>query len=482
MKIQTITILSFSVIVFFTSSCKLFSGGDTDTRGGAIIDENRKVTLDGNSGKLFDILSDKSTGINFVNDLTENYQVNWWRYSYIYNGGGVCIGDVNNDNLPDLFFTGNTVANKLFINKGNLKFEDYTEKSGITYNKEKWPYGASMVDVDGDNDLDIYVCMSRWDDAEKRTNQLWINNGDATFTEKTKEFGLDAKVYSTHANFFDYDNDGDLDMYLATHPVDFIDKNKTKYFQKIEQGKNSSNQFYVNNGDNTFTESHLKVGINNHGYGLSATVGDINDDGFLDVFVANDYAMYDFVYINNGDGTFRDESLKAIKKTSINSMGADISDFNNDGMLDMFVVDMDMEDNYTYKTFMLSSQVEVMRILLNAGYGYQNRSNSLQMNNGDGTFSEISRTANVSTTDWSWTTFFTDFDNDGWKDLYVANGFLRDFHVDESETYHKLRRAIRIEDSTVYYEVRKELPTYVLDHPNYIYKNNGDLTFKDISN
>ncbi len=479
-KLSLRILLPVAILSTCFASCKLFKGGDADTRSSVIIDKNREVTLDGNSGKLFDILTGKSTGITFVNDLTENYEVNWWRYSYIYNGGGVCIGDVNNDNLPDLFFTGNLVANRLFINKGNLKFEDGTQHSGITYNKDKWPYGASMVDVDGDKDLDIYICMSRWDDPEKRTNELWINNGDATFTEKAKEFGLDAKVYSTHANFFDYDNDGDLDVYLATHPVDFIDKNKTKYFQKIETGKNLSNQFFVNNGDNTFTEIHKKAGINNHGYGLSATVGDLNDDGYQDVFVANDYAMYDYVYFNKKDGSFDDQSLKAIKKTSINSMGADIADFNNDGFLDMFVVDMDMEDNYTYKTFMLSSQVEVMRILINAGYGYQNRSNSLQMNNGDGTFSEISRTAGVSTTDWSWTTFFTDFDNDGWKDLYIANGFLRDFHVDESETYHKLRRAVRIADSTVYYEVRKDLPTYVLDHPNFIFKNNGDLTFKDM--
>ena len=480
MKLKNILLFAGAATLMFAASCKLFSKGDGDPRGTAIIDPKREVTLDGNSGKLFDILTGKSTGITFVNDLRETYEVNWWRYSYIYNGGAVSIGDVNNDNLPDLFFTGNLVESKLFLNKGNLKFEDITTKSGITTSKDKWPYGSSMVDVDGDNDLDIYVAMSRWDNPERRTDEFWVNNGDGTFTDKAKEFGIADQSYSTHANFFDYDNDGDLDMYLVTHPVDFIDKNKTKYFQKIEQGKNLSNMFYINNGDNTFTESHMKVGINNHGYGLSATVGDINEDGFLDVFVSNDYAMYDYVYVNNGDGTFRDESLKAIKKTSINSMGTDISDFNNDGFLDMFVVDMDMEDNYTYKTFMLSSQVEVMRILINAGYGYQNRSNSLQLNNGDGTFAEISRTANVSTTDWSWTTFFTDFDNDGWKDLYIANGFLRDFHVDESETYHKLRRAVRIEDSTVYYEVKKELPTYVLDHPNYIFKNNGDLTFKDM--
>ncbi len=473
-------VIAIAFISTFFSACKMLSDGDKDMRGSAIVEKDREVTRDGNSGKLFDILTGKSTGINFNNDLTENYDVNFWRYSYIYQGGGVSIGDINKDGLDDLFFTGNMVPNALFLNKGNLQFEDITAKSGITSGEWDFNYGASMVDVDGDNDLDIYVCLSRWDDPKKRINKLWINNGDLTFVEKAKEAGLADESFSTHANFFDYDNDGDLDMYLATHPIDFIDKNKTKYFQKIEQGKNLSNMFYVNNGDGTWTESHLKVGINNHGYGLSATVADINDDGFLDVFVANDYAMYDFIYVNNGDGTFRDESLKAIRKTSINAMGVDIADFNNDGYHDIFTTDMDMEDNYTYKTFQLASQVEVMRILINAGYGYQNRSNSLQINNGDATFSEISRSAGVSTTDWSWSTFFTDFDNDGWKDLYVANGYPRDFHIDENEAYHKLRRAIRIADSSVYYEVRKEIPTYVLDHPDYIYRNNGDLTFEDM--
>ena len=473
------TAIAASVSMSFIS-CKLFSNGSNDDpRKTTVIDESKEVPLDGNNGKLFDILTGTSTGITFNNDLTDSYQVNWWRYSYIYNGGGVCIGDVNKDGLQDLFFTGNLVENKLYLNKGNLKFEDITAQSGIKEDSWEWTYGANMVDFDGDDDLDIYVCNSRWDDPEKRRNKLWVNNNDGTFTESGKKYGLDDATYSTIANFFDFDNDGDLDMYLVTHPVDFIDKNKPTAKLKIEQGKNTSNRFYKNNGDGTYSEIHKEIGINNHGYGLSGTVGDINGDGFLDVYVTNDYAMYDFVYLNNGDGTFTDASLSSIKKGSINAMGSDINDFNNDGYLDIIVADMDMENNYTYKTFMLSSQVEVMKILLNSGYGYQNRSNSLQLNNGDGTFGEISRTAGVSTTDWSWSTIFADFDNDGNKDLFISNGFLRDFHVDESEAYHKLRRAVRINDSTVYDDVRKELPSYTLNHPNFIFKNNGDLTFTD---
>ncbi|MFN0274935.1 MAG: VCBS repeat-containing protein [Chitinophagales bacterium] len=480
MKNGIYTIAFITVFTSVVTSCKMLGGGkESSIRESVVTDKTREVPLNGNNGKLFDILTGEKTGLNFVNDLTDSYTVNWWRYSYIYNGGAVCIGDVNKDGLPDLFFTGNLVPNKLYLNKGNLQFEDVTEKAGLKKDSWEWNYGANMVDVDGDDDLDIYICNSRWDTPEKRKNRLWMNNGDMTFTEASEKMGLADDSYSTIANFFDYDNDGDLDMYQVTHPVDFIDKNKTNAKIKIEGGRNVSNRFYRNNGDGTYSEIHKEIGINNHGYGLSGTVGDLNDDGFLDVYVANDYAMYDFIYMNDGKGKFMDASLSAIKKGSINAMGVDINDFNNDGHLDIIVADMDMEENYTYKTFMLSSQVEVMRILFNSGYGYQNRSNSLQLNNGNGTFGEISRTAGVSTTDWSWSTIFADFDNDGNKDLFISNGFLRDFHVDESETYHKLRRAVRINDSTVYKEVRKDLPDFILDHPNYIFKNNGDLTFTD---
>ena len=480
MRVKNPLFIILCIAVTINFSCGLFSEkkGD-DNRQTSIIDPSREVKLDGNSGKQFDILTGKSTGITFINDLRDNYKVNHWRYSYIFQGGGVSVGDINGDGLQDIFLVGNISPCKLYLNKGNLKFEDITAKSGIAKLPTEWTMSATMVDIDGDGDLDIYECLGRWEDSAKRKNRVFLNNGDLTFTDVSKKMGLDDNTYSVMANFFDYDNDGDLDMYLATHPTDFTDKFKTKAFQKIEQHKNSSNHFYVNNGDGTYTEKHIDVGINNHAYSLSATVGDLNDDGYLDVYVANDFGMYDFVYINDKKGKFIDESLKAQRKSSINAMGSDIADFNNDGYKDIMVTDMDFEENYSWKTFLLSNPIEIMRTLQNAGYGYQNRSNSLQLNNGDGTFSEISRTAGVSTTDFSWGNCFADFDNDGLKDLFVSNGYPRDFHIDENESYSKLRRAARIGDSDLYVKLRKELPNYTLSTPNFIFRNNGDLTFTD---
>lgn len=195
-------------------------------------------------------------------------------------------------------------------------------------------------------------------------------------------------------------------MYLVTHPQDFINKFKTYYFQAIENNKNVNNKLYRNNGNNTFTDVHLEAGINNHGFGLSATVADFDENGYLDIYVANDFGMYDFLYFNNGDGTFTDASLTALKRHSVSSMGSDVADFNNDGLLDLYYVDIEMEENYSFKTFQISSQVEILRTLINAGYGYQNRGNSLKLNNGNRTFSEIGRTAGVGVTDWGWSTFF----------------------------------------------------------------------------
>ncbi|MFI5170780.1 MAG: VCBS repeat-containing protein [Chitinophagales bacterium] len=481
-KILVSNYRSIAIILVFTclAGCSFFNKKETITRASVIIDKDRVVPTDKDNGKLFEILTGKSTGLNFINTLPDNYENNYWRYTFIYNGGSVNIGDFNNDGLPDVFFTGVMVPHHLYLNRGNLQFEDITSAAGITKKEFEWTSGSTVADVNGDGWLDIYICNSRWADPEKHGNKLFINNGDLTFTEKAKEYGLTGDVTCSAANFFDYDNDGDLDMYLVTHPLDFINKFKTYYLQTIENNRNLSNKLYRNNGDNTFTDIHLEAGINNHGFGLGATVADFDENGYLDIFVTNDFGMYDYLYYNNGDGTFTDASLTALKRHGVSSMGADAADFNNDGLIDLYYVDIEMEENYTYKTFQISSQVEILRTLINAGYGYQNHGNSLKLNNGNKTFSEIARTAGVGVTDWGWSSFFTDFNNDGLKDIFVSTGYLQDFNIDESETYVELRRACRISDSTVYYKLINSIPKYILNTPNFIYRNNGDLTFEDM--
>lgn len=473
--------LPLLIVSFCCFSCH-FGGrlAESDIHTTVIIDADSVVATDGHSGKLFDILTAKSTGLNFINTIPDDYENNYWRYVFVYNGGSVNISDFNNDGLPDLFFTGVMVPHGLFLNKGNLQFEDITPTSGISKQKGEWTSGSTVADVNGDGWMDIYITNSRMDDPQLRKNKLYINQHNGTFTEEAEKYGLADPVTCSAANFFDYDNDGDLDMYLVTHPMDFINKFKTVYFQKIERGENLSDKLYRNNGDGTFTDVHVQAGINNHGFGLSCSTADIDGNGFQDIYVANDFGMYDFLYLNNGDGTFTDVSLTNILHHDVSSMGTDIADYNNDTYPDIFNADIELQNNYSYKTFQVSSQIEVVRILSNAGYGYQKHGNSLKLNNGDGTFREAGRTAGVAVTDWAWSGFFGDFDNDSYKDLFISTGYLQDFNIDETETYNKLRRACRISDSTVYYTLINSMPRHVLNQPNYIYKNNGDLTFTNM--
>ncbi|MFN0274903.1 MAG: VCBS repeat-containing protein, partial [Chitinophagales bacterium] len=471
-----------TIIAILTISCSSNKKTNdiTDWKFTENIDQSKVVELDKDNGKLFTLLTGATTGVNFNNELKETFGLNYYRYGYSYNGAGVAVGDVNNDGLPDLFFTGNVVPDRLYINKGNLQFEDVTEKCGINQ-KPGWSGGVAMADVNEDGWMDVYVCRMRYEEPEKRKNLLYINNQDGTFSEKAAEYGLDDDSYSTGANFFDADNDGDLDLYIVTHPTDFKDKNKQKNYQKVEEGSNMSNKFYRNDGNGKFSECHKEVGINNHGFGLSVTTGDINDDGWQDIFVGNDYIMHDYTYLNQGNGTFKEMSREVLTKTAYYGMGTDLADINNDGLLEMYTVDMDIEGNYGTKTFMQSNKQTFLRTLVNAGYLQQYGRNALQLNNGMGKFSEIANLSGVSTTGWSWSPLFADYDNDGMKDLYVTNGFLKDSHMDVMEVYIKLTRANRLSDSSDYYDLRKTLPdNSVLQWPNAMFKNNGDLTFDDV--
>ena len=430
--------------------------------------ENRSATT-----KLFTLLTSSHTGISFSNNLFESDINNYYTYMYFYNGGGVSIGDIDNDGLPDIYFTGNQVANKLYLNLGNIKFKDITELAGVE-GKGGWRTGTTMVDINNDGYLDIYVCRSyNIDNPEMRENLLYINNGDLTFTENAEAYGLNDNGYSTQANFFDYDLDGDLDMYLVNHPIDFGDFNKERYDKRLSPNDFERDKLYKNNGNSTFTEISKSAGIFNYGFGLSATIGDLDNDGWPDIYVANDFEEPDFFYVNNQDGTFTDNLQTAFKNVSQSSMGSDIADINNDGLLDVAVVEMKAEGNLRQKTNMPTMNPTNYWRLVDIGYHHQNMRNTLQLNNGNGTFSEISQLAGTAKTDWSWSALFADFDNDGFKDLFITNGIRRDMRNNDftkkTEDYQRRMGGLN------YKQANEMAPLKKLS--NYIFKNNANLTF-----
>jgi hypothetical protein len=406
----------------------------------------------------------------------------------MYIGGGVAAADFNNDGLQDLFFTSNIYSNKLFLNKGNLEFEDITIKAGIE-KRVGFDVGVSVADINNDGFLDIYINRAGWYKGDERlANMLYINNGDLTFTEKAAEYGLDDTNRSISSTFFDYDKDGDLDVYITNAPSDFnlsgalLDlKQIQKQKAKIKASK-SADKLYRNNGNGSFEDVSETAGIiPDLGFGLHAQVGDLNDDGWPDIYVSNDFIMPDFVYINNGDGTFTDKKETLFKHTSYYSMGSDFADINNDGLLDLMVADMSPEDYIRSKTTMSMMSIDRFNAMVNNGYHHQYMHNTMQLNNGNGTFSEIAQLAGVAKTDWSWSTLFADFDLDGYNDLYVTNGVYRDV-VDRDanikiDSYIKKNKANLKEKD--FYEFTQKLPQQKLI--NYLFKNNGNTQFENKS-
>jgi len=441
---------------------------------------------------VFTEVSPSYSNVSFRNDITETKDQNILTYEYLYNGGGVAVGDLNNDGLPDIFFTGNMTPNKLYLNKGDLKFEDVTDKAGVA-GRNKWKTGVVMADVNGDGLLDIYVCYSGPGDSLDRSNELYINsgvkNGVPSFIESAKAYGLDATgTYTTSVVFFDMDNDGDLDMLMVNHADVFF--NPFFNTEKLRATRNAKfgNRLYRNDNGHFMdisVQSHIDgSGLN---FSLSASVSDINGDGWPDIYVTNDYDERDFLYLNNHDGTFREVLPKAAKHISEFAMGSDIADFNNDNKPDIMELDMLPEDNHRQKLLRGADNYDKFQLLLDHGFHKQLMRNSLQLNNGndeDGTpvLSEIGQLAGVSNTDWSWAPLFADFDNDGWKDLFVTNGILKDMTNLDFVKYtsgYSPQYVKEKQDKGEIWELVQKMPTTKLT--NYLFKNNRDLTFSNVT-
>ncbi|MCF8326584.1 MAG: VCBS repeat-containing protein, partial [Leadbetterella sp.] len=425
-----------------------------------------------NKNQLFEKLSSGDTNIDFANKITENEIDNVLNYEYFYNGGGVASADFNNDGLQDLYYTANQGTDKIYINKGELKFEDITEKSGIKYNGE-WKTGVSVVDINNDGYQDIYVSVSaNIDNPELRGNKLYINNKDLTFTDKAAEYGLNLKTYSTQAAFFDYDKDGDLDVYLLNHNVkDF----KRFDVQAVHFMRDSlAGDRLMQNNQGKFVDVSIAAGIKGNpiGFGLGIHTADLNNDGWTDIYVSNDYLEEDYIYINNKNGTFTDEIKSKTNHTSYFSMGNEVGDINNDLLPDIITTDMLPEDNKRQKLLFGPEKYEAYLSMLKNGIQPSFMRNMLQLNNGDGTFSEIGQLAGLSNTDWSWSVLFADYDNDGYKDVFVSNGYLRDYtNMDFMKYYADEGQQSGINIM----EVIKKMPS--TKTPNYIFKNNKNLTF-----
>ncbi|MEM9075842.1 MAG: VCBS repeat-containing protein [Bacteroidota bacterium] len=373
-------------------------------------------------GELFKNPPSEQTGITFTNSLEESDDLNILDYLYFYNGGGVAIGDINNDGLPDIFFSGNRVKNKLYLNKGNLTFEDISQKAGIE-GKSDWNTGAVMADVNGDGLLDVYVCAVVGINGFEGYNELFINNGDNTFTESAAKYGLDFDSYSSSAVFFDYDLDGDLDMYLLNHAVhtqESFGRVDLRYERNFETG----DKLMRNDGD-TFTEVSDEAGIFGgiNGYGLGISVSDFNQDGYPDLYIGNDFHEDDYYYINNGDGTFTESLRNYFGHTSRFSMGSDVADINHDGLPDLISLDMLPEDEIPLKSSEGDDNIQVQRLRIERfGYHYQFTRNMLYVNQPSGNYLETALLSGIAATDWSWSALFADYDQDGEQDLFVSNG------------------------------------------------------------
>ncbi|MDF9801138.1 hypothetical protein OKW21_006401 [Catalinimonas alkaloidigena] len=468
------SIYNYCIFLFF--GCMLFTACSQE-----ISEQKSKPTAPENNGQTyFRLLEAGSTGVDFINQVEDQEDFNILTYRNFYNGGGVAIGDINNDSLPDLYFTANLTGNKLYLNKGNMTFEDVTEQAGVAGTKA-WSTGVTMADVNGDGWLDIYVSNSGDIAGDNKENELFINHGDLSFSEQAEEYGLNNQGYSTQAAFFDYDLDGDLDCYLLNNS--FKDPSKIDLFKSMrdEPDEMGGDKLYRNDG-NKFTDITLQANIYSSaiGFGLGAVIGDINQDMYPDIYISNDFWERDYLYINQGDGSFSEELIDRIDFCSISSMGGDMADINNDGHPEIFTTDMLAGDNYRLKAMSAFDPYHLENMKYRANYHYQIGQNCLHLNDGKGDFQEIGMLSDVAATDWSWGALIFDFENDGHKDLFVSNGLQRDLmymdfrdFLSDNGVYRKIAQKEKVD----YSNMITQMPSNPIR--NFAFSNTGRLGFED---
>ncbi|HMH23234.1 MAG TPA: VCBS repeat-containing protein [Puia sp.] len=452
---------------------------DTENPGAIAAAGHGDAAADTNA--LFRLLPQEFTHIDFSNNLTEGLNTNVLLYEYFYNGGGVAVGDLNGDGLQDLYFSGNMTDNKLYLNKGHLQFEDITAATGVAGRPGPWKTGVSIADVNGDGRLDIFLCYSGKLPGYKRVKQLFINEGnDAAgvphFSEQAERYGLADSSYSTQAYFFDYDRDGDLDMLLLNHnPSSLPVLNEVSTAAILKQSDPLHGVRLFRNDKGHFHDVTEQTGISSSAlsYGLGAGIADMNGDGWPDIYISNDYTVPDYFYINDHKGHFVNMLSTAMGHVSQFSMGNDVADINNDGLPDIFTLDMLPGDNHRQKLLFAPDNYEKFDLNIRTGFYYQYMRNMLQLNNGNGGFSEIGQLAGISNTDWSWSPLWADYDNDGWKDLFVTNGYVRDYtnmdFIKFMEAYTKSKGRLKREDVL---GIVDHMPSSGVT--SYLFRNNGD--------
>lgn len=472
MKFATNKIWALTLVLcFYAASCEDPSAGED------------VLPYDGST--LFEQVSPRESGVDFINELTYEEEFNIYKYRNFYNGGGVALGDVNNDGLTDVYFSGNRVKNRLYLNRGDFEFEDVTEAAGVG-GLAAWSTGVTMVDINADGWLDIYLCNSGDIAGDNRRNELYINQRDGTFQEAAQIFGLANEGLSTHAVFFDYDKDGDLDCYLLNNSYQAIGSFNLERNERPVRDEKGGDVLYRNDGGE-FRDVSEEAGIYGSiiGFGLGVTVGDVDRDGWLDIYVSNDFFERDYLYRNNQDGTFRETLTESMQSISAASMGADMADIDNDGFGEIFVTEMLPATNERIKTATTFENWNKYQYNLKNDYYHQFTRNMLQRNNGDGTYTEVGRLAGVEATDWSWGALIFDMDNDGYKDLFVANGIYQDLTNRDFLDYiadDKFKREVTASGTVDFEKLVDAIPSNPV--PNAAFRNLGpeaDFRFGDVA-